>query len=47
LSKERDKLKEENDELHAAFRKLLAGNRREKFINPNQQLLEFPEDKGM
>ena len=47
LSKERDNLKQENAELHAAFKKLLAGNRREKFINPNQQLLEFPEDKEL
>lgn len=47
LSKERDKLKQENEELHAAFKKLLAGNRREKFINPDQQLLEFPEDKEL
>jgi len=47
MSKERDNLKQENAELHAAFKKLLAGNRREKFINPNQQLLEFPEDKEL
>ncbi len=47
LSKERDKLKQENEELHDAFKKLLAGNRREKFINPDQQLLEFPEDKEL
>jgi hypothetical protein len=47
LSKERDKLKQENEELHAAFKKLLSGNRREKFINPDQQLLEFPDDKEM
>jgi hypothetical protein len=47
LSKERDKLKQENEELHAAFKKLLAGNRREKFINPDQQLLEFPDDKEL
>ena len=47
LSKERDKLKQENEELHTAFKKLLAGNRREKFINPDQQLLEFPDDKEL
>ncbi len=44
LVDERDQLKKELDEARVAFAKLLAGNRREKFINPDQQLLEFPED---
>jgi len=47
LSKERDKLKQDLTEAHAAFKKLLEGNRREKFINSDQQLLEFPEDKEL
>ena len=45
--KQIDLLKQENDELNAAFKKLLAGNRREKYINPDQKLLEFPEDKEL
>lgn len=34
-------------ESHAAFAKLLAGNRSEKHVHPDQQLLEFPEDKEL
>jgi transposase len=47
LANERDKLKRDLDEAHAAFAKLLAGNRREQFINPDQKLLEFPDDKEL
>jgi transposase len=45
--KQIDLLKQEVAELNAAFKKLLAGNRREKYINPDQKLLEFPEDKEL
>lgn len=38
------KLEAELAEAQAAFAKLLAGNRSEKFVDPSQQLLEFPED---
>ncbi len=38
------KLEKELAEAQAAYAKLLAGNRSEKFVNPSQQLLEFPED---
>ena len=47
LSCERDKLKEENDELNAYIKRMLYGKRREKYINPDQKLLEFPEDKEL
>ena len=42
-----DRLERDLAEAHAAFKKLLAGNRSEKYINPDQQLLEFPEDKEL
>lgn len=45
--KQIDFLKEEVAELNAAFKKLLAGNRRKKYINPDQKLLEFPEHKEL
>jgi predicted nuclease with TOPRIM domain len=45
--KQIDFLKEEVAELNAAFKKLLAGNRRKKYINPGQKLLEFPEHKEL
>jgi hypothetical protein len=35
-----DRLERDLAEAHAAFKKLLAGNRSEKYINPGQQLLE-------
>lgn len=41
---ELDKVKQELAESHAAFAKLLAGNRREKYIDPNQPLLPFVDD---
>jgi len=44
LSGKNEQLKQELAEAHAAFSKLLAGNRREQLINPAQTLLEFPED---
>jgi hypothetical protein len=44
LSSERDSLKKELEQLNAMLKKLLAGNRPEKFINPNQYLLAFPDD---
>jgi transposase len=47
LSVERDMLKQEVEELDAAFKRLLAGKKREKYINPNQKLIEFPEDKEL
>jgi hypothetical protein len=47
LANERDKLMKELEESNAAIKKLLAGNRSEKFINPAQQLLQFPEDKEL
>ena len=42
-----DRLERDLAEAHAAFKKLLAGNRSEKYINPDQQLLDFPEDKEL
>jgi hypothetical protein len=42
-----ERLERDLAEAHAAFKKLLAGNRSEKYINPDQQLLEFPEDKEL
>ena len=45
--KQIDLLQQEVTELNAAFKKLLAGNRREKYINPDQKLLEFSEDKEL
>jgi transposase len=47
LSGKNEKLAKELAEAHAAYAKLLAGNRSEKFVNPAQQLLDFPEDKEM
>ena len=47
LAKERDQLKHDLEESYLAYKKLLDGNRREKFINPDQGLLEFPEDKEL
>ena len=47
LAKERDQLKHDLEESYIAYKKLLEGNRREKFINPDQGLLEFPEDKEL
>jgi hypothetical protein len=44
LSTKYEQVKKELDEALAAIKKLLAGNRREWYINPDQQLLEFPED---
>ncbi len=41
---ERDKLKQENEELLLYIKKLLSGNRREKYIDPNQMLIEFADD---
>jgi len=47
LAKERDQLKHDVEESYLAYKRLLEGNRREKFINPDQRLLEFPEDKEL
>ncbi len=47
LAAKLEKVSQELAEAQAAFTKLLAGNRSEKFINPAQQLLEFPEDKEL
>jgi hypothetical protein len=48
------KLKDKNDELHKSLQEALAeirflrsGKKREKFINADQLLLEFPEDKEL
>lgn len=43
LVKANDKLKKEVEELQLAVKKLLEGNRREKFFNPLQGLLAFPD----
>lgn len=43
LVKSNDKLKKEVEELQLAVKKLLEGNRREKFFNPLQGLLAFPD----
>lgn len=43
LVKANDKFKKEVDELKLAVKKLLEGNRREKFFNPLQGLLAFPD----
>jgi len=47
LSIKYDQIKKALDEAHAAFAKLLAGNRREQFIHPDQKLLEFPDDQEL
>ncbi len=47
LASKNEKLEKELAEAQAAFAKLLAGNRSEKFVNPKQQLLEFPDDKEL
>jgi transposase len=47
LSNEQMKLKQQVQELSEYIKKLMEGNRREKFINPDQKLLEFPEDKEL
>lgn len=44
LSSEREQLKKREEELLAKIQHLLLGNRREKYIDPNQQLLNFSED---
>jgi len=44
LSAAQEKLKQELAQLNAYIKKILAGNRNEKLINPDQRLLEFPED---
>ena len=44
LVKSNENLKKEVEELKLAFKKLLEGNRREKFFNPNQGLLAFPDE---
>jgi len=47
LASERDKLKQENEELNAFIKKMLTGKRREKYIDPNQKLIEFPDDQEL
>jgi len=47
LSGKNEKLQKDLAEAQAAYAKLLAGNRSEKFVNPDQQLLDFPEDKEL
>lgn len=44
LSQQREQLLKDLDEMRAAYAKVLSGNRSEKFIDPNQKLLEFPDD---
>lgn len=44
LVKSNGNLKKEVEELKLAFKKLLEGNRREKFFNPHQGLLAFPDE---
>jgi hypothetical protein len=45
LANEQMKLNQQVQELAECIKKLVEGNRREKFVNPDQKLLEFPEDK--
>ncbi len=47
MSAKNERLARELEEAQAAFKRLLAGNRREQFINPDQKLLEFPEDQEL
>lgn len=47
LAAKNEKLEKELADARAAFAKILAGNRSEKFVNPAQQLLEFPDDKEL
>ena len=47
LAGKNEQLQKDLAEAQAAYSKLLAGNRSEKFINPAQQLLDFPEDKEL
>ncbi len=47
MSSKIERLSRELEEAQTAFKKLLAGNRREPFINPDQKLLEFPEDQEL
>jgi len=42
-----EELKKEREELLAEIRFLRSGKKREKFINADQLLLEFPEDKEL
>ena len=44
LSEKNTQLHKELEEARAALAKLLAGKKREQFINPDQKLLEFPDD---
>jgi transposase len=44
LSSEREQLKKREEELLAKIQHLLLGNRREKYIDPNQHLLNFSDD---
>jgi transposase len=44
LSSERELLKKREEELLAKIQHLLLGNRREKYIDPNQHLLNFSDD---
>lgn len=45
LANEQMKLNQQVQELAECSKKLVEGHRREKFVNPDQKLLEFPEDK--
>jgi transposase len=47
LSEQVDSLKKEREELLAQIRFLCSGKKREKFIDPGQKLLEFPDDKEL
>ena len=44
LVTDRDKLRQEVAELELAFKRMLLGKRREKFIDPRQALIQFPDD---
>ena len=47
LANKRDQLKHDLAESYLAYKKLLEGHRREKYIKPDQGLLEFLEDKEL
>lgn len=44
LDQKVNRLEQEKQDLMSQIQKLLLGNRREKYIDPNQQLLDYPDD---
>jgi transposase len=47
LSTAKQKLEQEVVELNAFIKRILSGKKREKYIDPNQKLIEFAEDKEL